>query len=251
MKFKDKVALVTGSSRGIGKAIALELARGGANIIINSSKTSEVGEKVVEEIKKLGRDAIFIKCDVSKEEQVKKMISEGIKKFGKIDLLVNNAGIVYDVPFFKKTTEEWRKTVDTNLFGSVFCSKYVAEEMKNKRIKGTIINISSTNGINCFSPDSMDYDISKAGINLLTKDLAIELAPNIRVNCVAPGWVDTDMNADLPKDFIKKEIKKIYLGRFAKPQEIAKVVSFLASDDASFITGEIIKVDGGYGGWKE
>src|SRR3989344_845161 len=193
MKFKDKVALVTGSSRGIGKAIALELARGGANIIINSSKTSEVGEKVVEEIKKLGRDAIFIKCDVSKEEQVKKMISEGIK---------------------------------------------------NKRIKGTIINISSTNGINCFSPDSMDYDISKAGINLLTKDLAIELAPNIRVNCVAPGWVDTDMNADLPKDFIKKEIKKIYLGRFAKPQEIAKVVSFLASDDASFITGEIIKVDG-------
>ncbi|MDA3836731.1 MAG: glucose 1-dehydrogenase [Nanoarchaeota archaeon] len=251
MRFENKVALVTGSSRGIGKAIALELAKEGAKLIINCSKTKEDGLNVVKEIQKMGSDAILIKCDVSSEDDVKAMVKEGVDKFGKIDILVNNAGIVYDIPFFEKTSEQWKETINTNLMSMVYCCKEVALRMKEQKIKGSIVNISSTNGINCFHPDSMDYDVTKAGVNLLTEDLAMELAPMIRVNAVAPGWVNTKINADLPKNFVEEEVKKIYVRRFAEPKEIAKVVSFLASEEASFVTGSIIKVDGGYGGWSE
>ncbi|NOQ55932.1 MAG: SDR family oxidoreductase, partial [Nanohaloarchaea archaeon] len=158
---------------------------------------------------------------------------------------VNNAVIVFDVPFFERTVKQWKRTMDVNLLGTFLCSKYASEQML-KNDNGKIINISSTNGINCFSPESADYDTSKAGIINLTYNLAKELAPKIQVNSIAPGWVNTEMNKDLPKDFVEEETEKIYLKRFAKPEEIAKTILFLASDDASYITGSILKVDGGY-----
>ena len=246
MLLKNKVALVTGSSRGIGKAIDLKLAKEGAKVVVNCLKTKDRGLEVVKEIESLGSETTLIQCDISKEEEVKKMFSKIIEKFNRIDILVNNAGIVFDVPFFEKTSKQWKETIDINLMGVVFCSKEAALQMKKQENKCSIINISSTNGINCFHPSSIDYDITKAGVNLLTKDLAIEFAPNIRVNAIAPGWVNTEMNLELPKEFLQKEKDKIYLKRFAEPEEIANVVYFLATEESSFINGSIIKVDGGY-----
>jgi 3-oxoacyl-[acyl-carrier protein] reductase len=250
MKLKGKVALITGSSRGIGKSTALLLAKEGAKIIVDyfvsdiELDADKNAAKVVNEIKKIGSDAIAIECDVSDEEQVKKLILLGVKKFGKIDILVNNAGIVFDFPLSEKTVKQWKQTLDTNLLGVFLCSKYASRHMPNG---GKIINISSTNGINSFNPHSMDYDASKAGIIILTRNLAKEFAPKILVNSIAPGWVNTDMNKDLPKEFIKEESNKIYLKRFAEPEEISKVVLFLSSDDSNYITGTTIMVDGGYG----
>ncbi len=243
-RFDGKVAIVTRSSRGIGKATALSFAGEGASVIVNYSKSQDEAQSAVNEIKKLGSDAIAIKCDVSKEEQVKQMVEETIKKFGKIDILVNNAGIVFDAPFEKRTVEQWKRTLEVNLIGVFLCSKYAAHYMKKQKY-GAIVNVSSTNGIDSFNPESIDYDASKAGVIILTKSLALELAPEIRVNAVAPGWTDTAMNKDLPKNFIKEKTKNIYLKRWSKPKEIANAILFLASDDASFVTGSILKVDGG------
>ncbi len=246
MKLKNKIALITGASRGIGRSTALLFAKEGAKVAVNYFSSENEAKSVVEEIKKIGSEAIAIKCDVSNEEQVKSMVNQVLSKFGSLDILVNNAGIVFDVPFLKRTVEQWKKTLDVNLLGTFLCSKYASEPLK-KTNNGKIINISSTNAIDCFSPEAMDYDASKAGIIILTRDLAKELAPKIRVNAVAPGWVDTEMNKDLPQDFIDEEVEDIYLKRFAKPDEIAKAILFLASDDASYITGSILKVDGGHG----
>ena len=245
IKFKDKVVLITGASRGIGKATALSFAREGAKVIVNYHDAEKEANDVVKEISKIGSEAIAIKCDVSKEEEVKKMISDGIKKFSKIDILVNNAGIVFDIPLFEKTLEQWNKTLGVNLIGVFLCSKYAAPYIKKQK-SGAIINISSTNGLDTLSTESADYDASKAGVISLTKNLASELAPNIRVNCIAPGWVNTDINKGLPKDYVAEETEHILLKRFGKPEEIAKAVLFLASDDASFITGTTLVVDGGY-----
>ena len=173
------------------------------------------------------------------------MIKLIIKEFRKIDVLVNNAGIAIDKEFDERTVEDWQLTLNTNLIAPFIVSKYVGSEMlKNK--SGKIINISSTNGIDAFFPTSIDYDASKAGLISLTHNLAIQFAPFINVNCVAPGWVNTDMNKDLPKELIEEETNRIYKKRFAEPSEIAKVVTFLASEDADFINNEVIKVDGGY-----
>lgn len=245
MKLQNKIALITGASKGIGKSTALLFAKEGAKIVVNYASSKKEACSVVDEIKKIGSEAIAIKCDVSKEDEVKEMINQTISKFGKIDILINNAGVVFDVPFFEKTVEQWKRTMDVNLLGTFLCSKYASKQMLKKN-NGKIINISSSNGIDSFSPDSMDYDASKAGVIILTRGLAKELAPNIQVNSVAPGWVNTEMNKDLPQDFVEEETEKIYLKRFAKPEEIAKSILFLASDDASYITGSILKVDGGY-----
>lgn len=246
MKLKNKIALITGASRGIGRATALLFAKEGAKVAVNYFSSENEAMSIVEEIEKIGSEAFAIKCDVSNEEQVKSMVDKALSKFGSIDILVNNAGIVFDVPFLERTVKQWKKTLDVNLLGTFLCSKYASEAL-GKTNNGKIINISSTNAIDCFSPEAMDYDASKAGIIILTRDLAKELAPKIRVNAVAPGWVDTEMNKDLPQDFIDEEIEDIYLKRFAKPDEIAKAILFLASDDASYITGSILKVDGGHG----
>jgi 3-oxoacyl-[acyl-carrier protein] reductase len=250
MKLKDKVALITGSSRGIGRATALLFAKEGAKIVLDYH-VSEVEpdalnnvQSVMDDIERLGVEAIKIEADISDEDQVKKMVDQAISKFGRIDILVNNAGVVFDVPFKERTVEQWKRTLDVNLIGTFLCSKYASRHMS----KGArIVNISSTNGIDSVNPESVDYNASKAGVVMLTRDLAKELAPNILVNSVAPGWVNTSMNKNLPKDFIEEEMGKIYLKRFAEPAEIAKVVLFFASEDAGYITGSTLRVDGGYG----
>ena len=245
MRFKNKNILVTGASRGIGKAIAIAFAQEGANVAVNYFKNKIAADEVVAKIKSLGADAIAIQADVSKEDDVQRMVEESIKHFGAIDVLINNAGIVFDIPILEKTVEQWERTLRVNLIGTFLCTKYTIPHMKN-RIGASILNISSTNGINSISPESADYDTSKAGVISLTKNFSQFLAPNIRVNCIAPGWVDTEINKDLPKDVIEIEIQKIALKRWGHPEEIAKAVLFLCSEDASFITGSTLVIDGGY-----
>ena len=230
-----KVVLVTGGSRGIGKAIATDFANKGYNVVINYKKADEEAKKLKEELEKLYKVKVLtIKADVSNEDEVQSMIKLIIKESRKIDVLVNNAGIAIDKEFSERTVEDWSLTLNTNLIAPFIVSKYVGSEMlKNK--SGKIINISSTNGINAFFPTSIDYDASKAGLISLTHNLAIQFAPYINVNCVAPGWVNTDMNKNLPKELIEEETNRI-----------SKVVTFLASEDADFINNEVIKVDGGY-----
>lgn len=242
----NKVALVTGSSRGIGKAIATDFAEKGYDVIINYLKEENEAKELKEKLENnYNIKAITIKADVSDENEVQKMINTIISKFGRIDVLVNNAGIAIDKEFEDRTVEDWKRTLSVNLIAPFIVSKYVGNEMlKNKA--GRIINISSTNGINSFFPTSIDYDASKAGLINLTHNLAIQFAPYINVNCVAPGWVNADMNKELSKDLIEEETNRIYKRRFAEPSEIAKIVTFLASDSADFINDEIIKVDGGY-----
>ena len=244
LEFKDKVVLVTGSSRGIGRSIAIAFAKEGANVIINY-KSSEIDAEVAYDIiASYGNQCMSIKADVSNESNVKTMIDMIINKFGRIDILVNNAGIAIDSDFDDKTTSNWKKTMDTNVIGPFLTSKYVGKIMMDQKY-GKIINISSTNGINTIYPYSADYDASKAALINLTKNLAVQFAPYVNVNSVAPGWVDTDMNQDLPKSYLRDEKEKILLKRFAEPEEISNVVLFLASDKSRYITSEIITVSGG------
>jgi len=245
MKFKNKTALVTGSSRGIGRATAIAFGQEGARVVVNYVKDKGSADSVVEEIKRIGGDAFAVQADVSVEEDVQRMIEESVKHFGAIDILVNNAGIVFGVPILEKTVEQWERTLRVNLIGTFLCIKYALPHMKG-RVGAAIVNISSTNGIDSLSPESADYDTSKAGVISLTKNFAQTLAPEIRVNSVAPGWVDTEINKDLSKEFIKSETDKIALGRWGRPEEIAKTVLFLCSEDASFIAGSTFVVDGGY-----
>lgn len=241
-----KTVLVTGSSRGIGRSTIMLFAQNNYDVVINYVNDYESALSLKSEVEtKYGVDALCIKADVSEEVEVSNMVDEIISKFGHIDCLVNNAGIAIDTTFEDKIVENFRRTINTNLIGTFLVSKYVGREMlKNK--SGSIINVSSTNGIDTVYPESLDYDASKAGVISLTKNLAIQYAPYIRVNSVAPGWVMTDMNKELDSDFIKAEEEKILLKRFAKPEDIAKVIYFLASDDACYINSEIIRVDGGF-----
>lgn len=240
-----KVALITGSSKGIGKATAIEFAKKGYSVVINYLTDKENAQKIASYLEQEYKtETLVIKADVSDEKQVKNMVEETINKFEKIDVLVNNAGIAIDKEFEDRTVEDWKRTLEVNTIGTFLVSKYVSENMlKNKN--GKIINISSTNGINTLYPSSIDYDASKAAIINLTYNLAIQFAPYINVNAVAPAWVNTPMNAELPKELIEEETEKIYKKRFAKPEEIAKVITFLASEDANYINGTVIKVDGG------
>lgn len=242
-----KVVLVTGGSRGIGKATVIEFASGGGyNVVINYVKNNDAAQLLKDDIeKKYNVKALIVKADVKDENEVKNMVDQIISEFGHIDVLVNNAGIAKDKEFEDRTVEDWDKTLKTNLIAPFIVSKYVGKVMLNQK-SGKIINVSSTNGINAFFPTSIDYDASKAGLINLTHNLAIQFAPYINVNCVAPGWVNTEMNKELPKDLIDEETKKIYKKRFAEPSEIGKVIRFLASDDADFINDEVIKIDGGY-----
>jgi 3-oxoacyl-[acyl-carrier protein] reductase len=167
-----------------------------------------------------------------------------VSEFGRIDVLINNAGIAIDKDFNDRTVEDWRKTLDTNLIGAFFASKYAGEYMMKQK-SGKIVIVSSTSGLTDFNTTSIDYDASKVALISLTRNLAIQFAPYVTVNAVCPGWVDTDMNKDLPKDYVADETKKILLGRWANPAEIAKPIRFLCSDDASYINGEYIIINGG------
>ena len=165
--------------------------------------------------------------------------------YEKVDCLINNAGIAIDTLFEDKTVQNFRKIIDVNLIGTFLVSKYIGSLMLKEK-RGTIINVSSTNAIDTYYPYSLDYDASKAGVISLTHNLARQFAPYIRVNCVAPGWINTEMNKELAGEFIEEENKKILLERFSEPYEIANVIAFLASDEASYINGSVIRVDGGY-----
>ncbi len=242
---KKIVALVTGGNRGIGASCCEEFAKVGANLVINYCHHKEEAEKLANELEeKYNIEALPIKCDVSKEEEVEEMINTIIDHFGGIDILVNNAGVARDSLLLDKNEKEFKRVLEVNLLGTYLCSKYAAKVMLNQK-KGKIINISSTNAIDTYYPESCDYDASKAGVISLTHNLAREFAPFISVNCICPGWVKTAMNKDLNLEQIKEERKKILLGRFAEPEEIAKVVIFLASNKASYINDSIIRVDGG------
>ena len=241
-----KVVLITGGAKGIGKTIALELAKNRYDIVINYL-TSHQEAKCLREyiIQQYHVRCLALKADVSKDDQVGKMIEEIDNQLGGVDILINNAGIDLSNLFHLKTADEFRKTLDVNVVGAYNCSKSVSAHML-KQDYGRIINISSTNGMNTYYPMCIDYDASKAALISLTHNLSKHFAPYVRVNAVAPGWVNTDMNKNLDEDYIKEEEKNIYLKRFAEAKEIAKVIYFLASDDASYITNEVIRVDGGY-----
>ena len=245
MKFKNKVVIVTGSGRGIGKAIALAFAEEGASVVVNYIKNKKAADKTVSEIKKIGAQSFSIKADISKEEEVKKMMKQTARIYGGIDIIVNNACIVYDVPILVKSIKQWKRTIDVNLIGTFLCIKHTVPFLRKSDV-ANIINISSTNGINSLNPDSADYDASKAGVISLTKNFSQALAPKIRVNTIAPGWVNTEINKNLDKKYIKEETEKTAMKRFANPEEIAKMALFLSSNDASFITGSVFVVDGGY-----
>lgn len=239
---KDRTVLVTGGANGLGRSISMYLASKGCNLVI-CYNTNE--EKAIELKKELGNKCTIIKCDLSNEEEIKNMVStlhsEGIK----IDYLVNNAAVCYNSLYEDKTKELMMKTFEVNTVGTFLLSRLIADVMyKNKY--GAIVNISSTNGINKYFPMTIDYDASKAALNSITHNLSLEYAPYVRVNAIAPGWVKTENEMkDLDIDYIKSEEDKIFVRRFAEEIEIAKVVGFLLSDDASYINNQIISVDGG------
>ena len=241
----NPVALITGGSNGIGASTVIEFASHGYNVVINYNTSQKNALELAGYVKqKFGVDAYVVKADISSEFQVQAMIEGVIDKYGQIDVLVNNAGIIIDKPLMDRTVEDFRNTVSVNLIGTFIVSKYASKWMLERK-RGKIINVAASKGIDSGTPTSVDYDATKAGIISLTKNFAVHCAPYINVNAVAPGWVNTNMNQDLPIDFVGEEIEKILLKRFADPEEIAKVIYFLASDSGNYINGEVIKIDGG------
>ena len=244
MNYKNKVVVVTGSSRGIGRSIAIAYAKLGADIVINYHKNDTDAQITKLAIESYNVRCLLVKADVSKENEVIKLKDQTIQTFGKVDILVNNAGLVYDLPFEDRTVSHWTRTLNTNLISVFLTAKHFSPHLMQSE-HPNILNISSTNGINTLYPSSMDYDASKAGIISLTKNLAVQFAPKINVNAIAPGWVETSMNASLPDQFIQEETNKILKKRFATPEEIASVAVFLTSDSARYINAQVISVDGG------
>lgn len=245
---ENKVALITGASRGIGKAIAYLFAKESCNLILCCHKQIEELEKIKENLEVQYSIKCLIFCfDLKEEEKIKEMIDQSIQVFDKIDILVNNAGISKDDVFYNKTKQDFQEILEVNLIAPFLLAKEVGPLMMEKKY-GKIINISSNN-VFFGHPMSIDYDASKTGLLSLTKNLAIEFAPYVNVNAILPGWVKTDMSKiedkELEEEFVKEEQKHILLNRFAEPEEIASVVLFLASDAASYINGSMICVDGG------
>ncbi|MRH42226.1 3-oxoacyl-[acyl-carrier-protein] reductase [Aquibacillus halophilus] len=241
---EGKVALVTGASRGIGRAIALELAQKGAKVAVNYAGSEAKAQTVVDEIKQLGMEAIKIQANVSNESEVKNMVKTVVDEFGSLDILVNNAGITRDNLLMRMKEEEFDEVININLKGVFLCTKGVTRQMMKQR-SGRIINIASIVGVSG-NPGQANYVAAKAGVIGLTKTTAKELASrNILVNAIAPGFIETDMTDQLTEEQRSSMLDIIPLAKLGKSVEVARVVRFLASEDANYITGQTIHVDGG------
>ncbi len=237
-----KTVLVTGGSRGLGASIARVFAQYNYNVIINYKESDILANNLKKELESnYNIEVLLVKADISREEEVRKMFQSIIDHYPKIDVLVNNASISIDNDLVSKDALEFKRVLDVNLLGTYLVTKYSLDLFDS----GAIINVASTNAFDTGYIESIDYDASKAGVIALTHDFAKVLAPNIRVNAVAPGWINTDMTNNLNQDFKTKEENKILLKRFADPEEIAKVIYFLASNDASYVNDTIIRIDGG------
>ena len=241
---KGKNALVTGGSRGIGKAIALELARQGANVAVNYAGNEVKAQAVVEEIESMRVKSFKVQADVAEESDVKGMVKEVISQFGSFDILVNNAGVTRDNLLMRMKTEEFDQVINTNLKGVFLCTKAVTRQMMKQR-SGKIINVSSIVGVSG-NPGQANYVAAKAGVIGLTKSTAKELASrNIHVNAVAPGFISTDMTDELTDEQRESMLAMIPLAKLGSAEDVANVVRFLASEDANYITGQTIHIDGG------
>ncbi|MBA7555355.1 3-oxoacyl-[acyl-carrier-protein] reductase FabG [subsurface metagenome] len=240
----NKVALVTGSSRGIGRAIAIELAKGGISVVINNDKDSQEGLEVMNEIKKMGQHAMYIQADVSDLNQVEKMVEKVINEFGRVDILINNAGITRDKMLENMDIDYWNRVISVNLTGAFNCTKSVIKYMK-KQGNSKIINISSISA-EIGNIGQSNYSAAKGGIISFTKTVAKEYAKyGITVNAVAPGFIKTKMLETIPEKVMQKILNQIPLGRLGEPEEVAKLICFLVSDDANYITGQVININGG------
>ncbi len=246
---RDKVAIITGARRGMGRTHALILAKAGAKVVV-SDISEEDCQKVVDEIEKEGGEALAVKCDVSKKEEVEEMVKKTIERFDKVDILVNNAGICQFKPFLELTEEEWDRTLDINLKGYFLCAQTAAKEMAKQK-SGVIINIASVamgqQGIGI--SNIVHYCASKGGIVGMTEALAVELAPfNIRVNAISPGMIETPMIDSVKEDpkTMEAMLAQVPMHRAGKPEEVSNLVLFLASDESSYMTGSTVVVDGGW-----
>lgn len=243
---KEKVAVITGGASGLGSTISRFLASKKCNLVILYNSSCEKAKKLQEELEyKYQVKVVVMECDLSSEEEINIVISQIKDHFDHIDYLVNNAALCIDSLYGDKTKTNFMKILEVNVVGTFLISRLIGDIMYNQGY-GSIVNLSSTNGIDKYYPMSIDYDASKSAINSVTHNLAMQYAPYVRVNAVAPGWVKTENEMkDLDLDYIKSEEEKIFVGRFAEEEEIVKVIYFLLSDDASYINNQIICVDGG------
>lgn len=248
MRLKDKVALVTGSSRGVGRAVALGFAKEGAKVVVNYSSNEAAANEVVKAAQAMGTEAIAVKADVAKKSEVESLVSAAVEEFGRLDVLVNNAGFTRPALLLKMTEEQWDAVVDIHMKGTFLCSQAAALHMKEQN-SGKIINVTSVAGI-VGTVGQVNYSAAKGGIISMTKSIARELARyNICANVISLGIVETDMTEKIRTDEKLKDIymNRILLKRFAQPDDIAPAFVFLASDESNYITGQLICVDGGYG----
>jgi len=248
VKLKEKVALITGSSRGVGRAIALAYAREGANIVVNYTSNKEAGEEVVAAIREKGGSAILFKADVVKAAEAEALVQKGIEEFGRLDILVNNAGFSRPAMLLKMSEDQWDQVIDIHLKGAFLCTQFAARHMKEQN-RGKIINVTSVAGI-VGTVGQINYSSAKGGLLSFTKSAARELARyNICVNVISLGIVATDMTEKIRTDEKLKEIymNRILLKRFAEADDISPAFVFLGSDESSYITGQLLCVDGGYG----
>lgn len=244
MKLKNKTAIITGGSNGLGRATALLFAKEGANVVV-ADMDENAGSKVIDDIKKGGGRGLFVKVNVSDQNDVNNLVSAALKEFGKLHILINNAGIVSDGRLVKMELEQWQKVIDVNLKGVFICAQAVSKVLVEQNEGGAIINTSSVVGLYGNFGQS-NYVASKAGVIGMTKTWAKELGKyNIRVNAVAPGFMETDIIKSMPEKVINLMKEKTLLGRLGKPDDIANAFLYLASDEGSYVTGAVLSVDGG------
>ena len=248
MRIKDKIALVTGSSRGVGRAVALGFAKEGANVVVNYTSNEKAAIEVVEAIQSIGSKAIAVKADVAQKSDAENLIKKAIETFGRLDILVNNAGFTRPAMMIKMTEEQWNEVVDIHLKGAFLCSQAAALQMRQQN-NGKIINVTSVAGL-VGTVGQINYSAAKGGILSMTKSIARELARyNVCANVISLGIVATDMTEKIRSDEKLKEIymNRILLKRFAEPDDISPAFVFFASDESNYITGQLLCVDGGYG----